>query len=114
MGVTIKTKHFKDCDMGYITFGRFRDDIAKFVPSNPNRGTIRFLEQCDCEGKLSYKECKELLSDINDMPDNGKYYGYLGMGIHESLTIPLFKEMLSAAYRYRCNLYWCQETKNDT
>lgn len=33
MGVTIRTKHFKDYDMGYCTFARFRDDIAEFVPS---------------------------------------------------------------------------------
>lgn len=106
MGVTIKTKHFKDYDMGYGTFARFRNDIAEFVPSVPNQGTIKFLEQSDCDGKLSYKDCKELLSDINEMPDNGKYYGYLGRGKYESLTIPIFKMMLSIAYRYRCNLYW--------
>lgn len=106
MGVTIKTKHFKDYVMGYGTFARFRNDIAEFVPSVPNQGTIKFLEQSDCDGKLSYKDCKELLSDINDMPDNGEYYGYLGLGKYESLTIPLFKEMLSTAYKHRCNLYW--------
>ena len=107
MGVTISTKHFRDYDMGYFAFARFRDDIAEFVPSNPKQGTIKFLEQSDCDGKLSYKDCKELLSDINDMPDNGEYYGYLGRGKEESLTIPLFKNMLAIAYRYRCNMYWC-------
>lgn len=106
MGVTLRSKHSVDYDMGYITFYRLRDDIAQFVYETPNKGTISFLEQSDCEGKLSPKECKELLQDIKDMEDKGVYYGYVGRGVDNCLTITKFKELLQNCVSRHCNLKW--------
>ena len=106
MGVTLRTKHSQDYDMGYATFGMFRDDIAHFVNVTTRKGTINFFNQYDCEGKLTPKECKDLLLDIQDMEDNGKHYGYIGRGIDGCLTITKFKALLQNCISYRCNLKW--------
>lgn len=106
MGVTIRSKHSLDYDMGYFTFGCFREDIENYVSENPRKGTISFLTQYDCEGKLTPKECRDMLQDIKDMEDNGKHYGYIGRGLEGCLTIPKFKDLLENCIKNRCNLKW--------
>lgn len=107
MGVTIYTKHYqRQFDLGYGTFNNFREKIASFVPKKPYAGTISFLEQSDCGGKLTPNECKELLMDIAFMEDDGHEYGYIGSRVYGLLTLSRFREMLKSCVRYRCNLYW--------
>lgn len=106
MGLTLRSKHSVDFDMGYITFYLFRSAIAYFVPEHCRAGTVRFLEQSDAEGKLTPKECKDLLKDIKDMEDKGIYYGYVGRGVEGCLTITKFKELLQNCISHRCNLKW--------
>ena len=106
MGLSLMSKYSKDYDMGYATFYCLRRDIANFVCETPKQGTISFLEQNDCEGKLTPKECIELLNDIQDMPDQNKYYGYVGRGTENCLTITLLKDLLQSCVSHRCNLKW--------
>lgn len=106
MGVSLTTKHYRGYDMGYATFGMLRDHIALYVSEEPTAGTVSFLEQADCDGKLTYRQCRELLQDIKDMPDDGRHYGNVGLGLEHCLTIPLFREMLKAAVEHRCQLKW--------
>lgn len=106
MGVSITTKHYRGYDMGYMRFNILRERIAEYVPEKPTLGTISFLEQPDCDGKLTYRECRELLNDIKDMPDCGSYYGYIGLGVEHCMTLTTFKEMLKAAVKHRCQMKW--------
>lgn len=103
MGVNLISKHYeKDFDMGYGSFMRLRNKIADFVPENSAEGTISFLEQADCGGKLSPKECRELLKDISEMKDNGDIYGYQ----YCQRTLTDFKELLQNCIEHRCYLFW--------
>ena len=106
MGLTLKNKFSQDYDMGYMSFYRLRNDIAQFISETPKKGTISFLEQSDCEGKLTPKQCKDLLKDIKDMEDKGKYYGYLGRGAENCLTITKFKALLKECIDNKCKLKW--------
>lgn len=126
MGLTINNKHSKDYDMGYITFYRLRKDIEyylyniaqkdieyyvynivqKDIYEMPQQGTISFLKQSDCKGKLTPKECKEFLQDIKNMEDKGVYYGYVGRGAEYCLTITKLKVLLQSCVSHRCNLRW--------
>lgn len=104
MGVTIYAKHSKDYDMPYWHFYELMNDIASFAHEIPE--AILFSEPPDHNGKLSYKECRELLQEIEEMPDNGKLYGYIGKETRNCLTITLFKDVLKNCISHRCNLYW--------
>lgn len=106
MGICLQSKHSKSYDMGYITFQRLREDIAHYVYITAQKGTIAFLEQSDCAGKLTPKECKEFLQDIQNMEDKGTCYGYVGRGTEYCLTITKLKELLRNCIMYRCNLKW--------
>ena len=114
MGVTLRSKYSLDYDMEYITFYRLKRDIAYYVYNVaqkdiyevPQKGTISFLEQSDCEGKLTQKECKDFLQDIKNMEDKGVYYGYIGRGTEGCLTITKLKELLQNCISHRCNLRW--------
>lgn len=63
--------------------------------------TLNFLFQSDCEGKISYKDCKRLLEIIGDYTDNIQY-GY----VYANNSFSYFKEMLRNCYNKRRNLYW--------
>lgn len=91
--------------MGYITFYRLRLYISENVPK-PSRGTISFLWQSDCEGKLNHKECRMFLKDIRNLKDNGTYYGYTARGTEACLTITKLKQLLSNCIIYRRSLRW--------
>lgn len=106
MGVSLRSKHSKNYDMGYITFNRLRTYIAENIPHPPSNGTVSFLIQSDAEGKLSYKECRELLNDIKGLEDKGVYYGYTGLGAEHCLTITKFKSLLLKCIASGCILKW--------
>lgn len=102
MGVNLESKYYeKDFDMGYLSFKRFRDKIADYS-EEPSEGTIRFLEQSDCSGKLTPKECRQLLKDIAKMPDDGERYGYQ----YCQRTLSDFKQLLENCIKHRCYLVW--------
>lgn len=63
--------------------------------------TLEFLFQSDCDGKISYKDCKRLLEVIGDYNDN-IMYGYL----YANHSFSYFKEMLKDCVTKRRNLYW--------
>ena len=112
MGLTLKNKFSKEYDIPYSKFAKLRDDIYVFLKQktdqNPlEEGTLLFLEMADCDGKLSYKDCKQILKDIQEMPDSGRLYGYVGRGSDNCLTITKFKELLKDCASHRCNLSWC-------
>lgn len=103
MGVCISTKHSeKEFYMGYGSFNIIRNKIADYVPATPSKGTVSFLEQPDCEGKLTPKECRGLLKDIQFMEDDGSRYGYYWC----QRTLSDFKELLNSCIKHRCNLTW--------
>lgn len=107
MGIMLKTKHSINYYLGYIRFNMLRDDIEEYVTENCSDGTKSFLMQSDCEGKLTYKQCKELLFDIQNMEDKGEKYGAcIGLEIGTYLTITEFKSLLQNCISHRCNLKW--------
>lgn len=102
MGIYFNCKKMPfDMDMGYYHFSILRDKIAQYVPEKPNEGTIKFLEQEDYEGHLTYRECNGLLDDIKNMNDSTQY-GY----VYCRRTIEDFKKLLAHCYSHRCNLRW--------
>lgn len=110
MGLTLKNK-FKEYDIPYSRFAKLRDDIDDFLNKNcdqdpPEEGTLLFLQMADCDGKISYKDCKQILKDIRTMPDYGILYGYVGRGEINCLTITKFKGLLHDCVSHRCNLRW--------
>lgn len=95
--------------MGYITFYCLRNDILEYLKSKDDKaraGTVSFLTQCDVEGNLTYKECRDLLKDISDMEDKGRLYGYVGRGIDTCLTVTKLKTLLKDCVSRRCKLKW--------
>lgn len=111
MGVTLKNRFSKEYNIPYSKFAKLRDDIDVFLitnhdPDSPREETLSFLEKIDCDGKISYRECKQILKDIQDMPDEGRVYGYVGRGENTCLTITKFKELLKDCVSHRCNLSW--------
>lgn len=110
MGVTLRSRgHAAEYDIPYSRFASLRTDIDAFLKQpliSPRKGTLLFLTQSDCDGKLSYTECKQLLADIKSMPDDGKLYGYIGRGESQCLTITKFKELLQNCVNRRCILRW--------
>ena len=110
MGVTLRATRSRDWDMGYMRFNKLREDIKDYLWRNRDGiatvATVHFLNQSDCDGKLTHKECKCLLNDIEDMPDEGYLYGYIGRGEENCMTLTDFKAMLQSCYSHRCNLIW--------
>ena len=106
MGVTISSKNFS-YDMGYISFGFFRQEIAKEVDINlgeiykkfylsmatsqevcdylninedkikVNQKFVDFLFASDCDCELSSFKCKKILEVLNNV-DSDKKFGYQG------------------------------------
>lgn len=109
MGVTLRSKHAIEYDMSYSRFAGLRTDIDIFLKQSlvsPANGTLLFLTQSDCDGRLSYAECKQLLADIKNMPDDGKLYGYIGRGESQCLTITKLRGLLQNCISRRCILRW--------
>ena len=131
MGVSIYAKNKKcpiEFDMGYGSFLSLRKFIGeelagqaylnwlKTDDSTPKDrlhricelfhtfvgdATYNFLTQSDCDGELSYKECKEVLNNIKDLT-NDDTYGY----IYCQHSFEDFKELLQYCYSHRTKLMW--------
>lgn len=104
MGLTIKAKHLpyeKTYDCGYFSFMNFRLELAKTyneefgelykkwiydglteeecnrINELSNEDLDIFLNHSDCDGKISYKDCKKIYDVIKDftMDMLGHNYG---------------------------------------
>lgn len=111
MGITIGGKCTnREWDMGYGDFMRLRNSIYDYLPFEKmckwSEAVKDFLEMPDCDGKLTHRQCKEILDCIKDMPEKGHLYGYIGRGTEHCMTITDFKQMLRECYSHRCYLRW--------
>lgn len=107
MGLVLRDGRSQGYDIGYISFFILRVDIQRFLfGRNKSDGVVRFLLQNTARGRLSPEECGELLGDIEDMPDNGRYYGDELKGREYCLTIPLLKGMLRSCVLRGDSLEW--------
>ena len=62
-----------------------------------------FLYQSDCDGKIRYGACKEILKVIGDY-DNGVIYGYAGR--KNPAKFKDFKEILQDCVDNKCFMIW--------
>ena len=62
-----------------------------------------FLYQSDCDGKIRYVACKEILKVIGDY-DNGVIYGYAGR--KNPAKFKDFKEILQDCVDNKCFMIW--------
>lgn len=70
---------------------------------------VDFCLQSDCEGKIRYGVCKEILKAIGDYDDDHTYYGYAHYGPHGitgSGTLSDFKAILQDCVDNKCMLIW--------
>ena len=108
-GITLGGKCTRHWDMGYFAFNTLREDIESHLTAQhrePSAATAAFLEAYDTDGSLGFLQCRDLLKDINDMPDAGHVYGYQGRGPEACMTIADFKQVLQDCYSSRCFLKW--------
>ena len=131
MGVTIKCKKTEhEMDVGYFGFFKLRAKVAELVgsevgehykklddildmPSPEKERLIEskilpikiadFLYQSDCDGKIRYGACKEILKVIGDY-DDSIIYGYAGR--ENPAKFKDFKEILQDCVDNKCFMIW--------
>lgn len=64
---------------------------------------VDFCLQSDCEGKIRYGACKNILKAIGDYDDNVKY-GYCGRS--DCAMFKDFKAILSDCVENKCDMCW--------
>lgn len=131
MGLDIKAKGLsgeKSFSCGYITFGRFRMELAKtynqrigelYEISYSQKLTEQqskeydricnddldiFLWHSDCDGKLTPQECKKIYNAIKDFKMDMQGHNY---GIMQSYNmLEQWKNIFKHCYQRRVNLYF--------
>lgn len=102
MGMSISVRGCPiEMDMGWGTYTNFVNSIYEHIKTNHEskclKGTIKFLEIETNDKTLGYLDCRDIYKDIQDMPDEGKVYGYAWN--QKSLTD--FKNMLKFSWKNR-------------
>ncbi len=90
-----KKKHF---------FDDFNKKTQKFIADKKvSPKIVDFILQPDCEGKIHYGACKQLLKVIGDYDDN-VIYGYAGW--ENPAKFADFKEILNDCVKNKCDMVW--------
>lgn len=132
MGLTVSIKGYKDAyDCGYITFMRFRVELAKaFDPvfgglyekwcmdgltqdecDTANRimeghdALDLFLTHSDCDGKFTPKECRAIYDEIKDMHMDMLGHNYGDVNTHYNM-LEKWKDMFLFCARNRVNMFF--------
>lgn len=84
-------------EMNSIIGNLFRENVF----NEEDNTALDFLFKSDCEGKISYRDCRRLLKVIGEYTDN-YMYGY----VQSNHTFDYFKDMLKDCVLKRRNLYW--------
>lgn len=93
-----------DSDKKQKYFTNYDNETKRLIEKNCiNIKVANFLYQSDCEGKIRYGACKEILKVIGDYNDN-ILYGYCGR--KDCAKFSDFVSILKDCVKNKCDMIW--------